>query len=110
LKLEKKKGSSSSTKRQSACGLSAADIEELTRHPQIKIANRRLREALEAITGWKMTLKGGVPRNEFGLAVEYEDALGHVKEAFIVAFQDWLLTRTCPLCNPRPKRTRPGRR
>jgi hypothetical protein len=110
MSAKKNVGSGPSTKRQCACGLSAADIELLTRHPQIKIANRRLRKALEAITGWKMTLKGGVPRNEFRLAAEYEDALGDVKEAFIVATRDWLLTRTCPLCNSRPKRTRLGTR
>jgi hypothetical protein len=110
VSAKKKVGSGSSTKRQCAHGLSAADIQLLTGHRQIKIATRMLRNALEAITGWKMTAKGGIPRNEFRLAVEYEDALGHVKEAFIVAIRDWLLTRTCPLCSSRPKRTRLGTR
>lgn len=110
MSANKKVGSGSYAKRQCACDLSAADLELLTKHPQIKIANRRLRKALEAITGWKMTLKGGIPRNEFRLAVEYEDALGHVKEALIVATQEWLLARTCPLCGSRSKRTRLGTR
>jgi hypothetical protein len=89
--------------------LTLADIEALTSHPQIKIANRILRKALEAITGWRMIGTGGIPRNKFKMAVKYEDALGHVKEAYIAATRDWLLRRECPLCGSRPKQRKLGR-
>jgi hypothetical protein len=90
--------------------LSLADIEALTRHPQIKIANRRLRKAFEAITGWRMIGTRGIPRKKFELAVEYEDALGDVKEAFITATRDWLHRSECPVCGSGPKQRRLGRR
>lgn len=104
------KAAKSASRLQDTFSLSLADIEALTRNRKIKIANRRLRRALEAITGWRMIGTRGIPRNKFKLAVEYEDALGHVKEAFIAATREWVLSRECPLCGSRPKQRRSGTR
>ena len=52
----------------------------------------------------------GIPRDKFKLAAGYEDALGHVKEAYIAATRDWVLSRECPLCGSRLKQRRLGRR
>jgi hypothetical protein len=109
MSAKKTRGSTavkSASKLRDTFSLTLADIETLTRHPQITIANRRLRKSLEAITGWRMIGTRGIPRNKFRLAVEYEDALGLVKEAFIAATREWLLSRECPLCGSRPKHRR----
>jgi aldehyde:ferredoxin oxidoreductase len=105
----RKSGGSMSTL-QSARAFSVADIQAFTDHSKIRVANRRLRKAFEAITGWKMTAKEGIPRDMFKLAVDYEDALGQAKEALILATRDWVLSRTCPLCGSRPQRTKMGKR
>ncbi len=106
----RKNAGSTPARLQGAPSLSVADIQALTRHPQIQVANQTLSKALEAITGWNMTAKRGIPREAFKLAVQYEDALGLVKEAYIAATLEWLLTRTCPLCGSRPQRSKVGKR
>src|SRR3981189_1941415 len=78
--------------------LTLADIEALTSHPQIKVADRRLRRALEAITGWRMLGTGGIPKNKFELAARGEAVAGPVKDTCISAPRDWLLRSQCPLC------------
>ncbi|HXM94785.1 MAG TPA: hypothetical protein VOA64_11145 [Candidatus Dormibacteraeota bacterium] len=88
--------------------LSLADIEELIAHPQIRMADKRLRQAFESVTGWKMNSPNGFPEHKLALVVKYEDALGQLKEAYIAATRDWLLNRFCPLCGTRPERGRSG--
>jgi hypothetical protein len=95
-KTRSSKAGKSASRLQDTFSLSLADIEALTRHRKIKIANRRLRKALEAITGWRMIGRRGIPRNKFKLAVEYEDALGHVKEPFIAATREWVSAESVP--------------
>src|SRR5260370_4591047 len=95
----------SAVKLQDHLSLALAEIQTITGHTQIKIANKRLRRALEAITGWRMIPKRGIPRSEFKLAVEYEDALRQVEEAFLAVTQEWFLSRPCPRCGLRPRRT-----
>ena len=104
------KAAKSASSREDAFSLSLADIEAINRHRQIKIANKRLRKAVEAITGWRMIGTRGIPREKFNLAAEYEDALGQVREAFITATRDWLHRTECPLCGSRPKERGSGRR
>lgn len=84
--------------------LSLEEIQTLTEHPQIEIASKKLRKALEAITGWRMISKRGIPRREFRLAAAYEDALRQVEEAFIAATRESFLRRPCPHCGLRPRR------
>jgi hypothetical protein len=33
---------------------SLADLQELSAHPQVRVADRRLRQAFESMTGWNM--------------------------------------------------------
>jgi hypothetical protein len=87
-------------RRQRTPSLSLAEIQELTGDPQIQAAERQLRDAIKAITGWRMTATGGVPEGSFKLAVAYEDALGHLKEGIISATLGWLSVRVCPRCRP----------
>lgn len=86
--------------------LSLAEIQAITEDEQIQTASRKLRKALEAITGWRMISKEGIPRSKFKLAVEYEDALRQVEEAFIAATRDWVRSKPCPRCGVRAALTK----
>jgi len=103
---KKNRSLTSEVKRQDPLCLALTESQAITGHTQIKIANRRLRKALEAITGWRMISKGGVPKSKFKLAVEYEDALRQVEEAFMAATLEWFLSRPCPHCGLRPRATK----
>jgi len=70
------------------------------------MAEEKLRKALEAITGWKMTAKAGIPNKALDLAANYEDALGEGREAFIAATRDWVLRRMLPPNHSQQKRSR----
>jgi DNA-binding NarL/FixJ family response regulator len=64
---------------------SEVDIEAINLSPKVVVASRKLRKALEAITGWRLASKRGIPKNKFKLIVAYEDALGELREALMRA-------------------------
>ena len=68
-----------------ALKLSDADIEAIILNPKVVATSQKLRKALEAISGWRIASKGGIPKNKFKLIVAYEDALGQLKEALMRA-------------------------
>ena len=68
-----------------ALKLSDADIESIILNPKVVATSQKLRKAVEAISGWRIASKGGIPKNKFKLIVAYEDALGQLKEALMRA-------------------------
>ena len=91
-------------------GLAEADIQAIDGHPAASSASNQVRKTIEAITGWRIRKQGGIPKAQFKLAADFEDALGQLKEAYVGALREWLLSQTCPLCGSRPKRTTPPTR
>jgi|ERR1700730_793679 hypothetical protein len=106
MNTKKHRGFKPVARRRDSVRLSLADVQEITSHPEIQRADRRLSRAFQAITGWKMAAEAGIPKDKFPRVAEYEDALGQVKEAFIAATRDWLLNSACPLCDSRPQKVR----
>jgi hypothetical protein len=68
-----------------ALKLSEADLEAIIHTPKVVAASRKLRKALQAVTGWRIASKGGIPKNKFKLSVAYEDVLGELREALMRA-------------------------
>src|ERR1700678_3291434 len=65
--------------------LSEADIEAINLSPKVVVSSRKLRKALEAITGWSLASQTAIPKNKFKLIVAYEDALGDLRGALMRA-------------------------
>jgi NACalpha-BTF3-like transcription factor len=68
-----------------ALNLSEADIEAINLSPKVVVSSRKVRKALEAITGWSLASQTGIPKNKFKLIVAYEDALGDLRGALMRA-------------------------
>lgn len=62
-----------------------SDIEIINKHAAVRTAHHKLRKAIEKMTRWRLTARGGVPKGKFHLLVAYEDALGGLKQALIQA-------------------------
>jgi hypothetical protein len=68
-----------------APNLSEADIEAINLSPKVVASSRKVRKALEAITGWSLASQTSIPKNKFKLIVAYEDALGDLRGALMRA-------------------------
>jgi hypothetical protein len=62
--------------------LSEEDVDAIDGHPAVKRASKQIYKALEAITGW-----GSLPKNQFKLAVAFENAFSQLKGAYVSATQ-----------------------
>jgi len=82
--------------------LSEAEIQAIDEHPAVKRASQHIRKALEAITGWRMLERGGIPKKQFKLAATFEDALGQLKEAYTSAMLAYLSRQSRPRSYSRP--------
>ena len=82
--------------------LSELDLQAIDEHPAVERASKHIRNALEAVTGWRMLEQGGIPKKQFKLAAAFEDALGQLKEAYISATLEYLSRRPRPRSYSRP--------